>query len=228
MDQITAIVVTYNTKKIFQSAYESFRKFHPFMLLIIVDGSSADDPCYKYIDSLPKEYNQVHHLSNIGHGRGMHYGLRQCRTLYALIFDSDIIMLKSPVQKMLELMTSDVYGIGWIYNIGRDGYDFGTPGFNHKDAIPYLHPYFMLINGYQYFKFHRFVHHGAPCYKAMVDLYDKKQSWRLLSFSGLTGHTRGEGINWKAMPNEYIQHDFGGTRRNNLLFGKEEIDGNWE
>lgn len=227
---MTGIVVTYNTAPLFRRAYNSIRKFHPKMELIIVDGSDPRDACFSYVRSLADyPYNIVYQLKyNIGHGKGLHFGLQKCNSDLALVFDSDIEMLQSPVEDMKKLMNSEVYGIGWLYEVGRDGFDFGTPGFNHKEPIPYIHPYFMLLNVEQYFKYHRFVHHGAPCYKAMVDLYDNKQSWRLISFPGLTGHTSGEGVNWKGKPSKYIRHDFGGTRMNNKHYGKEEIQGTWE
>ena len=226
--QITGIVVTYNTRSLIERAYTSLRKFHPFMPLIIIDGSSPADPCYKYVYSLRSEYNQVYHSGKIGHGRGMDYALKKCGTKQALVFDSDIEILQDPLPEMQKLMTPEIYGTGWVYEIGRDGYDYGTPGFNHKEPIPYMHPYFMLLNVEQYFNFHRFVHHGAPCYKAMVDLFDKGQSWRVVPCPILTGHTSSEGMNWKGKPNAYVRHDFGGTRMNNKKQGKEEIEGTWE
>jgi len=230
MKNVTAITVVYNTKELFRKAYDSVRSFHPDMPMVIVDGSDRKDPCYSYVAGLASNpLNNIHQVShNIGHGKGMHYGIGKCTTPYALVFDSDIVMLKSPVREMLNLMFPSTYGVGWVTEIGFDGYDFGTPGKKHISAVPYLHPYFMLLNVDQYKCFFRFVHHGAPCYKAMTDLYNKNQSWRLRYFPGLTGHTKGSGINWQGKPSEFIQHDFGGTRLNNRKMGKKEIEGFWE
>jgi len=228
---MTGIVVVYNTKDIFQRAYESVRRHLPYMPLIIVDGSDEYDPCYQYVRSLREnDLNTIHQLRyNIGHGRGMHYGLERCQDNEALIFDSDIIMLRNPASEMLGLLSGNTYGVGWVYYVGRDGFDFGTPERGHKTPIPYLHPYFMLLNVKQYFRFQPFVHHGAPCFKAMIDIYDRGLSDDLLkNFRGLTGHTSGRGINWIGKPSRYIQHDFGGTRAANRAQGKKEIDGTWE
>jgi hypothetical protein len=227
---MTGITVIYNTVDLFEVAYNSFRKFYPSMRLIIIDGSERTNACYRYIAGL--KHNPNNHCIqlnyNIGHGRGMDYALRRCTTKQALVFDSDIELLQDPLPAMQKLMTPDIYGTGWVYEIGRDGYDYGTPGFNHEEPIPYMHPYFMLLNVGQYFNYHRFVHHGAPCYKAMVDLYDKGQSWRVVSCPILTGHTSSEGMNWKGKPNDFVKHDFGGTRMSNKKQGKNEIEGTWE
>jgi hypothetical protein len=230
ISDITAISVTYNTKELIERAYNSIRLSHPLMKVIIIDGSDRFNPCYNYLESIRNAYTEIIHTDkNIGHGRGMDLGIHKISTKYALIFDSDIIMLKSPVEEMLLMMQDDTYGIGWVYEIGVDGFDFGTPGRNHKIAIPYLHPYFQLINIDNYEKFAPYCHHGAPCYKTMIDIYNKGLSNRILKFfPGLTGHTSGYGINWVGRPSEYIQHDFGGTRNANKKSGLEEIQGAWE
>lgn len=227
---ITAVSICSNTKFLIARSYLSLRAFHPEMKVIIVDGSSPESDCYNYVRSLACENTVIYQPGyNIGHGNGMHYALSRCTTKYALIFDSDIVMTKSPVQVMLNKMESDTYGVGWIYDVGLDGFDYGTPGKNHALRIPYIHPYFMLLSVKQYFNFAPFVHHGAPCYKAMIDIYKRGLSGKILkSIPGLTGHTSGEGINWKGQPSEYIQHEFGGTRRANREAGKREIEGAWQ
>jgi len=80
-----------------ERSYTSIRKFHPDMPIIIIDGSDKDDPCANYVRSLASPLTTVYSLGyNIGHGKGMCMGIDKARTPYALIFDSDIEMLKSP------------------------------------------------------------------------------------------------------------------------------------
>ncbi|MFA7283688.1 MAG: glycosyltransferase family A protein, partial [Candidatus Omnitrophota bacterium] len=50
--QITGITVCQNTKDLIKRSYESIRKFHPEMPIIIIDGSDSNDPCYIYTRSL--------------------------------------------------------------------------------------------------------------------------------------------------------------------------------
>jgi glycosyltransferase involved in cell wall biosynthesis len=228
---ITGITVSYNTKALLQRAIESVRAFHPNMKLIVIDGSDSGDPCHRYAASLAGPYTKVVQPGkNVGHGRGMDMALRLCSTQVALVFDSDIVMLRSPVREMRSMLPYNVYGIGWLTQVGEDGFDYGTPGRGHEHQRPvtYLHPYFMLLNVNQYCRFAPFVHHGAPCYKAMLDLHRRDLSETMLvQFPGLTGHTSSEGINWRGQPNPYIQHDFGGTRNNNRLHGQKEIPQPW-
>lgn len=227
---MTGITVVYNTRDLFKRAYDSVREFMPETELIIVDGSEESNPCHGYVRSLmANPYNRIFQLNNnIGHGLGMHYGMEKCQTRTAFIFDSDIVMLKNPLSKMYSLLSSDTYGVGWVYPIGIDGFDYGTPGRRHNVSIPYLHPYFMLLNVAQYRNYHPFVHHGAPCYKAMIDLHNRKESHKLINFTGTPGHSTGHGINWHAVKPEYIQHDFGGTRKANTARGLKEIPGQWD
>jgi glycosyltransferase involved in cell wall biosynthesis len=229
---MTGLVVTYNTRALLQRAIESVRLHHPQLDIIIVDGSASDDPCFAYTSQLRKNpLNKVYQVGyNIGHGQGMHFGIERCDDTEVLVFDSDIVMLRSPVSAMLSLLDPSAYGVGWLTAIGRDGFDYGTYDRHFNEpAIPYLHPYFMLLNVQQYRRYAPFVHHGAPCYKAMIDIFDRGHSSRALrSYAGLTGHTTGFGINWTGKPNPYIQHDFGGTRQNNRAHGRKEIEGQWQ
>lgn len=200
------------------------------MQIIIIDGSSENDPCYDYVSRLKSNPRNTIVLCkyNIGHGRGMDYAIGLCKTKVAMIFDSDIRMLKSPVEKMLAMMESDTYGVGYLEKTGLDGYEYGAHA-NHKTE-PFmwmLHPYFQLLQISEYHKFHPYVHHGAPCYLAALDIYRKGLTSKIIKeFPGL-GHSSGKGWNWVGEPREYIQHDTAGTRKARKLKGKSEIDGGW-
>ena len=230
MQDITAITVCSNTKELIERAYTSFREFHPDMPLIIIDGSTVYDPCYSYVCSLASDVTTVGvYRYNIGHGRGMDAALSMVKTKYALIFDSDIKFLKSPVEKMLKLMDDETYGIGYLEKTGYDGYEYGAhPHHKHEDYMYMLHPYFHLLNVAQYHNFHPYVHHGAPCFKAALDIHRKGLTSKIIKeFPGL-GHSSGKGWCWTGEPREYIQHDPAGTRSNRSKKGLSEIEGNWE
>lgn len=227
---ITGITVSYNAQDLLRRAYESVRKFHPAMPIIIVDGSDPQDPCKKYAESLAGHGTAVISLSkNLGHGRGMCLGIANALTKYALIFDTDIEMFKSPVEAMLAMMEEDTYGIGYLEKTGLDGYEYGAHA-HHKGQpwMPYLHPYFQLINLENYRKFYPYVHHGAPCYLAMLDIFKRGLSGKILKeFPGL-GHSAGKGWNWTGAPKEFIRHDTRGTRARRVQRRLPEIEGGWE
>lgn len=227
---MTGLVVTYNTKGLIEISFNSIRKFHPQLPILIIDNSDPQNDCYKFVDSLRSKITEVIHTgANIGHGLGMDKGLRKIQSEYALIFDSDIEMLKSPLSGMLSMMESDSFGCGWINEIGTDGFDYGTFRHQIKDGpVKYLHPYFQLVNIRNYKKFVPYCQHGAPCYKTMIDIRRHGLSEKILkNYPGL-GHTSGIGANWIGKPSEYIRHDFGGTRMANKKAGMKEIPGVWD
>src|SRR4030042_3171543 len=153
LNDITAISVTHNTKDLFQAAYESFRKFHPYMQMIIIDGSDRNDLCYSYISSLASNLTTVGVCGyNLGHGRGMDAAIRMCRTRFALIFDSDVIFVKSPVQLMLDMMEEDTYGVGYTEKSGFDGYEYGAqPPHRNQGFVYMLHPSFHWLPIWEYY-----------------------------------------------------------------------------
>jgi glycosyltransferase involved in cell wall biosynthesis len=228
--QITGVTVVYNSKDLIKTAYESIRKFHPTMEIIIVDGSSINNPCYDYVSSLASKYTFPFQVGyNIGHGRGMCSGLYYVKTPFVLFFDSDIEMLKSPIKSMMEVFEEDTFGVGYIEKTGFDGYEYGIrPDHAKQDWMPYLHPYFQLVKIENYRKYHPYIHHGAPCTATMYDIYKKGLSNKILKgFPGL-GHSSGEGFTWKGIPREFIRHDVAGTRKICKKSFNVEIQGVWE
>lgn len=227
--KITGITVCYNTKALMQRAYESVRKFHPDMPIIIIDGSDKRDPCAEYVKSIASDITTVIQPGyNIGHGNGMHMGINKANTPYLLIFDSDIEMLKSPVNAMFDMMKPDTYGVGYTEKAGLDGYEYGAQK-EHKaeESMKMLHPYFQLINKYNYNKYHPYVHHGAPCYLAARDIHLRGLSNKIIKeFPGL-GHSSGKGWVWEGKPREYIRHDPAGTRSLRVKMGLGETEGEW-
>ena len=179
---VTGITVCYNTKDLIERTYNSVRRFHPEMPIIIVDGSDSGNPCTSYVKSLASSVTTVVLLRyNIHHGEGMCMGIDRVKTKYALIFDSDIEMLKSPVDQMLKMMEEDTFGVGVIGKTGFDGIDCGkNPNHKKTGCILYLHPYFQLINIENYKKFHPYMNHGAPCILTMRDIHKKGLSEKIL------------------------------------------------
>jgi len=226
---VTGISVCYNTKELMQRAYESVRKFHPNMPIIIIDGSDPKNPCAKYVRSLRSRLTTVVQPGyNIGHGDGMCLGISMVNTPYALIFDSDIEMLKSPVAAMVSMMEPDTYGVGYTEKTGLDGYEYGAhPHHKGQESMRMLHPYFHLLSIANYHKFHPYVHHGAPCYLAARDIHERGLSDKIIKdFPGL-GHSSGKGWVWTGEPREFIRHDPAGTRDTRRTNGQPEIEPDW-
>lgn len=233
-DIVSAISVTWNTKELIQRAIESIRQFHPSMKIIIVDGSENKNACYAYLHSIDKDNIKVYHMDyNIGHGRGMHFGVLKCTTPFVLFFDSDIEMVKSPLQAMLDMMEDNTFGVGYTELVAHDGHDYGVfERHNKQKPVKYLHPYFQLVQVKEYKKYHHYIHHGAPCISTMLDIHKRNLSDKVIKeFPGL-GHTgTRQGVSWKTCDGEYIKHDvssFGGTGRMRVAEGLPHIEGAWE
>lgn len=229
-ETVTGITVSYDAPSLLKNAVESFRKFHPDLRLIIVDGSAPGSPCYNYASSLADGLTKVVLPGwNIGHGRGMDMAIRMCETKYALIFDSDIEMIKSPVQQMVNMMEDDTYGIGYLEKTAYDGFEYGAKReHKHQSWMFMLHPFFHLLQVENYFKFYPYVHHGAPCFKAARDIHLKGLTHKIIKTLPGLGHTGGEGWNWKPVTPEWVIHNTAGTRNDRKRKGKPEIDPGWE
>lgn len=145
------------------------------------------------------------------------------------MFDSDVELLKSPLEGMLAMMEPDTFGIGLIEQTGFDGYEYGVHGHHQEQAsMAYLHPFFQLISVATYGKYHPYVHHGAPCFLTMLDIHKKGLADKILKHYPGIHHTGGMGFNWKPQPSEYLKHDTCGTRRARLQKGHAEMEGGWE
>ena len=227
MHEVTAVTVVCNTEDLFEQMYRNFRKFHPDMLLIVIDNSDKHSQCREYIAHYASDITKIYQISkNIGHGKGLDFAIRESKTDYVLIMDTDTVILKDPLPEMFALMDDDTYGVGCITQIAKDGYDFGVFK-HHQIPIPYLHPFFALIRVSEYAKYKPFAHHGAPWFRAARDMHEKKESYKIKHFDGLKAFEVGpRGL--IAARTDYVFHDFGGTRRKNKSMGRDEIQQGWE
>lgn len=227
---VTGVVVSHNTKDLLCTAITSIRKHYPKMKIVVVDGSDENDPCCTYIKGLADVNTRVFHVkNNIGHGKGLCLGIKYVTTPYLLVFDSDIEMINSPLEKMLDMMEEDTYGVGYIEPTDLGGHEWGSRKDKmHEGPMKYLHPYFCLIQMKEYEKYPPFIHHGAPAVQTMLDIHRKGLSDVVLKeFEGL-GHSSSSGWTWVGEPRYYIRHDTRGTRDVRVKKRKPEIQGVWE
>lgn len=231
-DNITGVCVTYKYKDLIERAYTSIRSFHPEMKILIIDGSSPEHDCYEYLDTVIDDNLKIIHTGkNIGHGKGLDYGISHTDTPFVLTFDSDIVMTKSPIEKMLEMFESDTYGVGYIEKTDLYGFDYGAiPRYMSRGWMKYLHPYFSLLQLKEYYKFSPYIHHGAPWVQAALSIHRKGLSGKVIKeFPGL-GHSSGTGFSWVSAPREFVQHEvagFGSTGRRRIKEGLPHIEGQW-
>lgn len=199
------------------------------MKMIIIDGSTRGDPCQKYARSLASDNTDVYICNyNIGHGRGMHMAINLVKTRFALIFDSDIVMIKSPVKEMLSMMDGDTLAVGYMEKTAYDGFEYGAkPQHRGKPFMYMMHPFFHLLQVKEYHKYAPYVHHGAPCFKQSLDVHRKGLTAKVYKRFPNLGHTSGKGFVWSAIKPVYVIHDTAGTRKIRRQKGKPEIEGGW-
>lgn len=220
---VTGVVVSHNTKDLLKTAITSIRKHHPKMKLIVVDGSDKTDSCYSYIRTLANSNTRVFHITgNIGHGKGLNYGIQYIDTPYLLVFDSDIEMVYSPIEEMLNMMEDMTWGVGSFEMTDLGGHIWGTRKDKMNEGpMKYLHPYFCLIQMKEYKKYSPFIHHGSPAVQTMLEIYRKGLSEVVLKeFKDLCYSDKKEKY--------YIKHRKRGTRDIRIKNHKDEIEGSWE
>ena len=172
LNEITGIIVSYNTKQLLKNCIESIRKFYPELKLIIIDGSENTNDCYSYSKSIADKYTKVFNVEyNIGHGKGMKMAIDMCDTKYFVLIDSDTIITKNRIFEVLLKWTQtyNAYGAGKVISTNKQGGNFDGAG-----CIEYLHPYFCLISTEKYKQYKPIIHHGAPMIDCMIDIIAKE------------------------------------------------------
>jgi hypothetical protein len=91
-----------------------------------------------------------------------------------------------------------------------------------------LHPFCHLLQVSEYYKFAPYTQHGAPCYKAALDIHRRGLSEKVYKVLPGLGHTAGKGWCWEPVTPLYVIHETAGTRRDRVKKGKSEIEGNWD
>ena len=169
---VTALTVSYKAKDALVLVYDSLRRFYPHLPFLVIDGSPDDHSCQSYVNNIAIEdpYTSCFTLGyNIGHGRGMNLGISVIRTKFALVFDSDIEIVKPGViEKMLELFDDGIVSVG-------EQYLMGIKGIRGVD-VPYIHPWFHILKRIEYFKYFPYVHSGAPTHIHNADIYLRDHS----------------------------------------------------
>lgn len=157
MQKVGCVIVSYNVPGIITRAVKSIQPYVDEV--IIIDHSQRDNKAYAEADELGVQVLHTHR--NLGHGPGMHMGIKNLNTEYVIVMDSDTeVKDGSIVQDMISMMKPGVYGVGRV--IERLG-------------VNYLHPYFAMIRRSSYLKYAPFIHHGAPCKDAMASIWGKME-----------------------------------------------------
>ena len=196
LDDITAVVVNYQTEQLIEVAVASFREFYPDVHLVISDNNSTDGS-WEWIKEQEDEVTKVVlNEANIGHGPALNSAFIEAATRFVFTFDSDVTFLREGLLEQMLLEIEDAYAIGWLRWVNRSGVSVleGKP-FNKDRFCPYIHPYAALYNRNIYLSLAPFGNRGAP---AVVNMHDAKKN----------------GIEVKPFVlTSYVSHLVAGTRR---------------
>jgi len=130
---------------------------------------------------------------------------------------------------MLSMMESDTYGVGYTEKSDMGGYEWGARPEHAKEGFMYmLHPFFHLLQVSEYYKFHPYVHHGAPCFLAARDIHRQGLTDKIIKVLPGLGHTGGAGWSWKPVKPLYVIHNTAGTRSDRRSKGKPETEPDWQ
>jgi glycosyltransferase involved in cell wall biosynthesis len=184
MQNLTGVVVNYDTKELLKKALDSIWSFYPELKVIVIDGSTED----YLIDDDRLRY--VKFDFNIGHGRGMDIGINLATTRHVLLFDSDIMMYKPPIEKMMAMMEKDTVAVGWILPVTQENYDIEI---GDDSDIPVIAPFFHIVDRYNYWKFLPYVQSGGPTCLTSIDIYSKGLSDKVLKNIFIKDYVRHDG-----------------------------------
>lgn len=103
-DDLTVIIVTFNSAKIIQSCLEkiNLKKYRT----IIVDNDSNDETL-EIVKNFIDEKNIVKLTNNAGYGRANNIGLKMVKTKYALVLNPDAYIFENDISKIIEVMNKN-------------------------------------------------------------------------------------------------------------------------
>lgn len=163
---VEAVTVAFNTPDLIINSVVSLRKYHLTLPITIINGSDRTAlgvDCTRSVEALRSYYKYITVINlgyNVGHGAGLDLGLRSAKRDNVLIFDTDILVKKAPL---------DLFPLTKYYAMGEVVY-VDSKGHNAASGIRYVHPYFALINRREYLRRPKFRNAGAPLLAAMRDV----------------------------------------------------------
>jgi glycosyltransferase involved in cell wall biosynthesis len=155
----TAIIVNFETPELTKRAIDSLINYERLNIIVVDNSSEAkrfkDD---RVTVLFPNE--------NLFHGKGLDYGISKTDTEYIIVMDSDAYVKDlNIIREAKRLLEGNVYAVGcFIERVPKESVLYRT-------EFDYLEPWFGVFKKSVYKKFSPFMHHGAPWYQAMIDIY---------------------------------------------------------
>ncbi|OGU76529.1 MAG: hypothetical protein A2W11_02440 [Ignavibacteria bacterium RBG_16_35_7] len=161
---ICTVIINYQTPDLLKIAVDSFRKFCPSAILLIIDNGSKDDSreVIKDLQNKSSQYTKTLFLGeNIFHGPAMHIAINNLNNDFLFFLDSDTETHKGGfLEEMAEILNSSdkVYGTGRFVILNKRG-------FKSAKGISIPSTAYFMIKKSLYTHFPPFEHHGVPVLK---------------------------------------------------------------
>jgi hypothetical protein len=195
LSTVTAVIINYKTPDLTLRALATFKSAYPAVKTLLIDNGSGvqfADVMVTVRSSWPDVELTVN-AKNLHHGPAMHQAMGLVSTPWVLFLDSDCEVLKPG---FIEVMMGqcagkkDAYAVGTLFYLNKRGFVVQK---DSRGAIPYIHPYCMLVKKEQYGTLPPFELHGSPALRNMIGAGEK-----------------GFGLVSVAL-DAYVKHDFRGT-----------------
>lgn len=140
---LTVIILNYNTKDLLMSCLDSIvqKKWQHSIKVMVVDNCSVDDS----VITVRKHFSQVSVIEsnqNLGFTRGNNLGLKEVKSKYALLLNSDTEVLEGSLDKLIDFMDKTDYGIASCRLVDGEGNFQPNSG-----QLPTFFPMFTWLSG---------------------------------------------------------------------------------
>jgi glycosyltransferase involved in cell wall biosynthesis len=133
MNTLSVLVCSYNTPFVLETCLKSWKKYHPNSTVEwLISENSTNNETTQLLNNYSIPCFRNHGMS---HAMGVDFLIKQCKTDYALLIDSDVIFHKN-----IESLWNKIKDIDFVIAGERCG-DRGG-----KLLYPRIHPWFCFLN----------------------------------------------------------------------------------
>ena len=106
-DQVSIVIVSYNTREFLRACLASLSDHYPGLLsnVTVVDNASTDGTVESVVDEFPR-VGLVTNEVNLGYAKAVNQGIRASETPYVLVLNPDIEVSKGSIENLLAFMES--------------------------------------------------------------------------------------------------------------------------
>lgn len=121
MNDLTVIILSFNTKDMLKSCLESiFSKQWRYNVEVVVVDNASSDGSFAMVKNCFPQVKLIQSEKNLGFAGGNNLGLRKEKSKYYLLLNSDTVILDNTLDNLVEFMERTVYDIGSCKLLNKD------------------------------------------------------------------------------------------------------------